>query len=153
MLDSFKRIIGLGSAQDRLKDVAMEEQVAVCAILLEVAEADNHFADEEREEILRGLQNYFGLSKAAVATLMMTAEKERQNTADMWEFTNSISRSYSPDQKLNLLTMVWQVILADGVLDPHEEHLARRFQTMLSVNHSVLMEAKQKAREVMEARG
>ena len=125
-----------------------DEQVAVCAILLEVAYADQEFAPEEFSVITGQLKTFFGLEPDAVEKLIALAEQERRAATDIWPFTSKISREYTPEKKEALLTIVWQVIFADGKLDPYEDQLARQFQSMLSVNHSVLMAAKAKARKL-----
>lgn len=130
-----------------------EEQVALCAILLEVAEADRDFAPEEHREIILQLQGHFGLDATQVEKLIALTNEERGKSTDLWPFTRQIASSYSVPQKEAVLTSVWQIILADGKLDPYEEQLARRLQTMLSVNQSVLIAAKMKARAEQKARG
>ena len=127
-----------------------DEQLAVCAILLEVAYADQEFAPEEFRVITGQMKSYFNLENDAVEKLIALAEQERKAATDLWPFTRKIAREYTPDQKEALLTIVWQVIFADGKLDPYEDQLARRFQSMLSVNHSVLMAAKAKARALQQ---
>ncbi|HKI98998.1 MAG TPA: TerB family tellurite resistance protein [bacterium] len=129
-----------------------EDQVAVAAILLEVAEADRNFAPEEFREIIIQLRAYFGMSKEEVEDLLATASQAREKATDLFPFTNAIARTYAPDRKQEVLTMVWQVIFSDDRLDPFEDQLAGRLQTLLSVNHSVLIDAKEKAREIQRAR-
>lgn len=141
-----KEATGSGHRGTQLPD----EQLAVCAILLEVAHADDEFAPEEFRVITDQLKTYFGLEPDAVEKLVALAEQERRDATDLWPFTSKIAREYTPDKKEALLTIVWQVIFADGKLDPYEDQLVRRFQSMLSVNHSVLMAAKAKARALQQ---
>ena len=150
MLQRIKKLLkdatGSGSQGTQLPD----EQLAVCAILLEVAHADQEFAPEEFRVITGQLKTYFNLEPEAVEKLIALADQERKAATDIWPFTSKIAREYTPDKKEALLTIVWQVIFADGKLDPYEDQLARRFQSMLSVNHSVLMAAKAKARALQK---
>lgn len=127
--------------------------VASCAILLEMAESDQDFAAEERHVIESLLQEKFELSEQEVRALMAEAERERAIATDLFPFTHAIAEHYTPDQKRTLLVMVWRVIFADGRLDPYEDQLAHRLQRMLAVNHSLLMEAKQLARQESAAAG
>ncbi len=151
MFDRFKNLMqAKGSA--RATEMSMDEQVAVCAILIEAAEADRQFAPTEYQEMVEQLRAYFSLSDEEARTLITETERERDSSIDLFPFTNAIARNYSPQQKEDLLAMVWQVILADDKLDPYEDQLARRLQTMLSVNHSVLMAAKARARAVQASR-
>ncbi|MBI4083350.1 MAG: TerB family tellurite resistance protein [Candidatus Lambdaproteobacteria bacterium] len=147
MLDKLKAMLaGASSGPARLTEFKPDLQVAVCAILLEVARADQEFTEAERATIRRLLADRFTLGAAEVEGLIALAEEERRRSPDLWPFTNAIAKAYAPEEKLPLLVMVWQVILADARLDAQEDHLAHRLQQMLLVNHSVLMEAKRQAR-------
>ncbi len=149
MLDKLKGFFaGNDRGSPRMGAVRPDEQVAVCAVLLEVAEADRDFDPAERAMIVALLGERFALDAAEVEALIALTQAERSKSPDLWPFTTTIARSYTEAEKLPLLVMVWQVIFADQRLDPHEEHLARLLQGMLSVNHSVLMEAKRQAREL-----
>ena len=127
--------------------------VASCAILLEMAESDQDFASEERSLIESLLQEKFALSAEEVRALIAQTEQARARATDLFPFTHAIAESYTPEQKRTLLVMVWRVIFADGRLNPFEDQLAHRLQRMLAVNHSLLMEAKQLARQEAAASG
>ena len=152
MFEKIKQFLTDPHASQRITERLPEEQVAVAAILLETAEADRTVAPEEFREIGLQLRAYFGLSKAEVEELIELTSRERDKATDLFPFTNAIARSYTPDKKQEVLTMVWQVIFSDDRLDPYEDQLAKRLQTLLAVNESVLMAAKAKAREIQRAR-
>jgi uncharacterized tellurite resistance protein B-like protein len=130
----------------RLGGAEGDLRVAVCAILLEAAEVDQEVAESERRLVRALLREEFELSDAEVDDLIDLTHKARRDASDLWPFTTAIAREWLPAQKRDLLVMVWRVIFADGRLDAYEDQLARKLQMMLSVNHSVLMEAKQLAR-------
>ena len=150
MLQRIKALLKNATGSGREGTELPDEQLAVCAILLEVAYADQEFAPEAFRVITDQLKSYFGLGQEGVEELIALAEQERRAATDIWPFTRKIAKEYTPDKKEALLTIVWQVIFADGKLDPYEDQLARRFQSMLSVNHSVLMAAKAKARALQK---
>ncbi|MCZ6533573.1 MAG: TerB family tellurite resistance protein [SAR324 cluster bacterium] len=131
----------------RLTENRPDPQLAICAILLEVARVDNVFDASERTTITMLLRKKYDLSEQEVEELIALTEAEREKHPDLWAFTNTISRAFTPQEKLSLLVMVWQVIFADRVLDAHEDMLVRKLQHMLAVNHSLVIKAKQMARE------
>ncbi len=147
-----KSILTEGQDSALLTKLAPEDQVAVCAILLQVAEVDGEFVPEELEEIILQLRAYFGLSKLQAQELIGIAELRRAKSPDLLPFAKVIARSYSPEKKQEVLVMVWQVIYADNRLDPYEDQLAQRLQSILAVDHSVLMAAKAQAQTIMKAR-
>ncbi len=147
MIDKLKGLLAGGSKPE--KTAPPDRKVATAAILLEVAESDLDFAPEEHAVIVSMLGEQFDLDRGEVDALIEEAHRQRAGHPDLWPFTNAIGKAYSPDQKLELLVMVWRVIFADGRLDPYEDQLAHRLERMLSINHSLLMEGKRLAREAV----
>lgn len=145
MIESLKKL--LSPVATAGKAPPPDLRVATCALLLEVAEVDQDFAPEERAVIESMLQRRFDLEPEEVAQLIAETEAARAGATDLWPFTTAIRQAYTPDQKRELLVMVWRVIFADGRLDPYEDQLAHRFERLLAVNHSLLIEAKLLARE------
>jgi uncharacterized tellurite resistance protein B-like protein len=144
LVDKLKGLLG-GDRSSRTAFV--DPKVATCAVLLEMAESDQDFAAPERKLIESMLQEHFGLDQAAVSGLISQTERERKHASDLFPFTHTIAEQFTPEQKREVLVMVWRVIFADGRLNPYEDQLAHRLQRMLAVNHSLLMEAKKLARE------
>ena len=147
MLSKLKELLKAEPSSERLTELKPDLQVAVCAILLEVAHADNDFDPAERETIVILLRERFQMDSEEVEQLIALTQEERERMPDIWPFTNAIGRVYTPEEKLTLLEMVWRVVYADEKLDAHEEMLVRKLQRMLSVNHSLVIEAKLKAKE------
>ena len=148
MLNKLKAMLSAEQgASERLTESKPDPQVALCAILLEVAQADQEFDPDERKTIVKVLQDKFDLDNAEVEDLIALTEAERAKHPDLWAFTNAIGRGYTPEEKLSVMVMVWQVVFADQVLDAHEDMLVRKLQHMLAVNHSLVIKAKLMARE------
>jgi len=147
-----KSILTEGQDSALLTKLAPEDQVAVCAILLQVAEVDGEFVQEELEEIILQLRAYFGLSKLQAQELIGIAELRRAKSRDLLPFAQVIARSYSTQKKQEVLVMVWEVMYADNRLESYEEQLAQRLQSILAVDHSALMAAKAQAQTIMKAR-
>lgn len=148
MLNKLKALLATEEAgSERLTEIKPDQQVAVCAILLEVAQADQDFDPKERETIVHVLKEKFELGADEVEQLIELTQAERSRHPDLWVFTNAIGRAYSPEEKYAVMVMVWQVVFADQVLDAHEDMLVRKLQLMLAVNHSVVIKAKTEARQ------
>ncbi|MCZ6553804.1 MAG: TerB family tellurite resistance protein [SAR324 cluster bacterium] len=147
MIDKLKGLLAGGSKPE--EKARPDLKVATAAILLEVAESDQDFAPEEHAVIVSMLGERFDLDPGEVNALIEEAQRQRAGHPDLWPFTHAIGQVYRPDEKLELLVMVWRVIFADGRLDPYEDQLAHRLERMLSINHSLLMEGKRLAREAV----
>ena len=120
-------------------------QVAACALLLEIAYADDEFADSERAHLENAVQRHFGLEPETAQQLIEFADGERRRGADLHRFTRLITESYSLAQKTVLLETMWGLVYADGIVAQHETYLMRKLSSLLDVKPAYLSEAKKKA--------
>ena len=123
-------------------DSALRIQLATCVLLLEVAHSDDHFSVEEGEHIAEILQEKFKLSRDYALELMELAMDEREESVDLWRFTNVVDNNYSQEEKQRVLETLWEVIFADEELHPREEYIVRRITKLLNLTHKQFIEAK-----------
>ena len=119
-------------------------QVAACALLLEMASIDDEFSETERKGIVAILEKEFGLADKMAKEVMVLAELELKENVDVWQFTSLINQNYSPDEKMQLIELVWKVVYADGHLDKHEDYLVKKLSRMLTLSHKEMIDAKLK---------
>ncbi len=117
-------------------------QVATCALLLEMAHADNEFSTEEKEHIVKTIKRHFSLSEEATDKLIELSERERKASIDLWQFAQLIRNNYSIEQKIELIELIWKVIYVDGILDKHEDYLVHKLAKLLGLDHKQLIDAK-----------
>ncbi len=122
-------------------------QIATAAVLVEAARADQGFTPEERSHIVTVLRQRFGLSRQDAEELLAESKKSLAESSDLWSFTNAINQSCSPGEKQEIVEEAWRVILMDGVLHGHEDHLIHKLARLLNLNHPKLIEAKLKVLE------
>jgi uncharacterized tellurite resistance protein B-like protein len=122
-------------------------QVATAALLLEMMRMDSSITAAETDSVTRTLQTRFGLDAAEVDTLMALATEEARLATDYFQFTSLINRTFSAEQKVQVVEYLWQVAYADGHLDAHEQHFMRKIADLLYVSHADYVAAKQRARE------
>lgn len=125
-------------------DISHDVRVATCALLLEMAYIDGEFSDSEKEKIIQTLREVHGLSEEAVAELLKAAKEELKGSIDLWRFTNLINQNYSPEEKIQIIEMVWRLAYADGTLDKHEDYLLHKMANLLRLTHKQLIDAKLK---------
>jgi uncharacterized tellurite resistance protein B-like protein len=146
MLDKLKALLSVPASHPRLTEFNPDPVVAVAALLLEASEVDQEAPPEEQAVVHKLLKERFGLADAGLEEVLAETRRVRKQAGDLWPFTHFIQRTYTPEQKRDLLIMVWQVIFADRRLDPYEEQWARRLPEMLAVNPSANIEAKLRAK-------
>jgi uncharacterized tellurite resistance protein B-like protein len=120
-------------------------QLAACALLLELAHADDEFSPEELRHIESTVGRHFGLDEASVAELLRLAEAERTQSLDHFQFTRLVAAEYDLAQKMVLAEVMWGVILADGRLSDHETHLVRKMASLMQLEPAYLAQARRAA--------
>jgi uncharacterized tellurite resistance protein B-like protein len=120
-------------------------QLAACALLLELANADDEFSPEERRHIESTLRSHFGLDEATAAELIRLADAERAQALDHFQFTRLVASEYTLRQKIALAEVMWGVILADGRLSDHETYLVRKMASLMQLDPAHLAQARRSA--------
>jgi len=122
-------------------------RLAACALLLELAYADDEFTDDERRNLEVGIRRNFGLAADQAERLIELADQARKQAVDLWQFTNLISESYSLGQKMVLAEMMWGLIYADGELASREDYLMRKICNLLHIEPGYLAEARRRVED------
>lgn len=121
--------------------------IAACALLLEIAHADDVFAPEERERILRAVREDLGVPASDVAEVVRLAEEERRESVDLYQFTKLVSEKFTRPQRLRLVEVIWGVVYADGELTAVENQLARRIAELLGFQHPEVQAVREKVKQ------
>ena len=109
--------------------------IAACALLLEIAHADDDFAAEERDRIRRAAREDLGVAREDLDELVRLAAEERRESVDLYQFTKLVAENFSREQRLRLIEVIWGIVYADGVLTAVENQLARRIAELLGFQH------------------
>ena len=119
--------------------------IAACALLLELAHADDEFNAEERAHLEEALARQFDISPAKVKELIALAEEERRQSVDLFQFTSLIASSYDEGQKMVLAEVMWGLVYSDGKLSAHESYIMRKLSNLLGLAPGYLNEARRRA--------
>ena len=131
---------------DETEDTPEQINMACAALLLEVAEADYVDDPAETKAILRALESELNLKRGEVSALLARAKSETDGATDLFPYTHLINQHCTREQKCVILTAMWRVAFADDNLDMYEEHLIRRVNELLHLDHTDFIAAKQAAR-------
>ena len=121
-----------------------ELQLAAATLLVEAACLDGHYGEAEQAAIDSLLQQRFGLNEAEAQTLRDLALAEQSEANQLLGFTRVIKDRYSPEERIELIEMVWEAAYADGELHAHEANLLRRLGGLLYVSDRERGEARKR---------
>jgi uncharacterized tellurite resistance protein B-like protein len=144
MLEGIRKFFGerMAPAEDNAARDSERIQLAACALLLELAYADDEFSGAERAHIESVLLRHFNLDAASASALMSLADQERKQAVDLWQFTSLIAQRYDLGQKMLLAEVMWGLILADGAVAEHEAYLVRKMANLLGLEAGYLSQAR-----------
>lgn len=128
------------------KDESERIQIATCVILLEVAKSDDEFSSIEKTTLTAILKKKFDLSSEAIEELLNIAHKKREESIDIWQFTNLINQNYTKKEKKKIVEAAWKIIYSDEKLDKYEDHFVHKLTKLLQLKHKDLIEAKLKVK-------
>jgi len=121
-------------------------QLASAVLLLEVAQADRDYSEQEKEKIQEAIADKFSLSDDEIKELMELANTKSREAIDYHQFTSLLNKEFSLEQKIRLIELMWQVAYSDGELDSHEDHFIRKISELLYLRHTEMLSARERAK-------
>jgi uncharacterized tellurite resistance protein B-like protein len=131
-------------SKDTNQNTAHDIRVATCALFVEIALIDEKFTHAEMEIILSILKEKYGLSKDHADALIAEAEKQLEESVDLWQFAKLINENYSNEEKIEIIETLWRIVYVDGKIDRYEHYLMNKLQNLLRLSHDQLIAAKLK---------
>jgi uncharacterized tellurite resistance protein B-like protein len=147
MLDSLKRFFSPADTGDPAAsggDSAHDVRMATCALFLEMARIDGKFTAEEMDTVLAIMKEKYGLSREHADALIAEADKELEDSVDLWQFARLINENYAIDEKIEIIETLWQMVYVDGKMDEYEHYLMNKLKNLLRLSHDQLIGAKRK---------
>ncbi len=145
MISSLKKFFSPSVADltvDAGRDPEHDIRIATCALFLEMARIDEKFTPEEMETVLAIMQEKYGLSRENADALVAEADKELEDSVDLWQFARLINENYSIDEKMEIIEILWRMVYVDGKMDEYEHYLMNKLKNLLRLSHDQLIGAK-----------
>ena len=128
-----KKISGHNKDVDRdTQDDKITEAVAV--LLLRAASIDGNKDEVEILAIKRLLKKQFDLGDDEIEILLSSAAKEEEKSVDLYKWSKIINDNFSKEKKHIVFSMMCEIIIADGLIDPFESSLIRRLSGLLYIS-------------------
>ncbi|UWQ10082.1 TerB family tellurite resistance protein [Aliiroseovarius crassostreae] len=107
----------------------LDGRIAMGVLLVRLAKADQNYAVEEIAMIDRLFSRYGNLNPVEAAKARATCEKLEAEAPDTSELTALVREGVSSDTRLQMLSALWGVSRADGIVRDEEScfvtHVAR----------------------------
>ena len=132
MLQSLKNLF----ASDQALNTETEntEIDILSGLMIEAANTDGEVTQEELNKISHSLINVFKEDPKAVEVSLTKAFENKDNLKSLYYYTSKLNKSYSNENKIKLIEVLWEIILADNEIHDFETNLIRRLAGLLYIS-------------------
>ena len=109
-------------------------RLAAAALLVHASMIDGQIDTSETQTLKALLQERFDLSGDEVRRLVQDAGVEESESVDLYGFTSILCRELDQDGRKRIVEMLWEVVMADGVVHEFESNLVWRTAELLGVS-------------------
>ena len=143
----FAQVVERLSASDAVsvEDREAALRLATAVLMIDVARADHVFDESEFDTVLQLVQAHFGISAEQSAELVVDASSRAEDLVDIHEFTKLLHDYLTEDEKVQIVSLLWQIAYADGRLDKYEDSLVLKISDLLYVSRGRVMRLKHDA--------
>ncbi len=129
----FKAIADLFSTSKPTIEKPMDTKLAVAVLLVHLIEIDGETTKEEQEIVAAILKNHFELTSAQVTELLKSAHTKDEEAVDFYQFTSIITR-LEMEQRIEIISLMWQVVFADKINHELEDNMIWRVAELIGVS-------------------
>ena len=136
MINLFKKKIKINDGNNDKERV----EEAYIILMLEIARLDGKIDNSELSQIKENYKQIYGDDKFLENFNRLSSEAK--NESSLHPFIEIINASSDKDNKIQALKAIWEVVLADGIIDPYEESLFMQIGDLLKIKRSDLVKIK-----------
>ena len=116
-------------------------------MLLEAANIDGKIDEKEIEESKHAICSFFDISEEEATKIIQKLNDNAGQKHEFHSLTKQIRDECDYDERMYILSMLWQIVLADDQIDSLESNLMRRLTGLLFVSDVDSAKAKQQAKK------
>tara|TARA_B100000900_G_C20114629_1_gene527357 strand:- start:84 stop:527 length:444 start_codon:yes stop_codon:yes gene_type:complete len=132
LLKSLKNIFA--SEQTLNVDNENKDIDILSGLMIEAANTDGVITQEELNKISHSLINIFKEDPKVVEKSLTKAFENKDNSKSLYFYTSKLNKSYSNENKIKLIEVLWEIILADNEIHDFETNLIRRLAGLLYIS-------------------
>ena len=142
MFNFFKK----DSQEENIKKESFEIELTALVLAYEIARSDGDISDPELLVLLKEIRKISYKVGKPEDEILSLIEKFSTDSVSFYEFIEDINREFTKEEKLSLITFLWDVAYADSILDVDEERLVRRIADLIKVKDIDVLKLKDRAK-------
>jgi uncharacterized tellurite resistance protein B-like protein len=144
MLNIFKKN---NTSKENQKKSDFEIELIGAVLAYEIARSDGDISDLELGYLMEEIKKISLKVKKTEDEILFIIETYSKNSVSFHEFISDINNDFSKEEKLSLISFLWDVAYADSKLDVDEERLIRRVADLIKIKAVEVLKLKYKARK------
>jgi len=142
MFNLFKK----NSQEKIIQKENFEIELTALVLAYEIARSDGDISDPELQVLLQEIRKISHKVTKTEDEILSLVEKFSTDSVSFHEFIEDINREFTKEEKLSLITFLWDVAYADSILDVDEERLVRRIADLIRVKDIDVLKLKDRAK-------
>jgi uncharacterized tellurite resistance protein B-like protein len=123
-----------------------EVELIGAVLAYEIARSDGDISDLELNLLIEEIKKISKKVNKTDEEIFSIIETYSKNSVSFHEFIADINNDFSKEEKLLLMSFLWEVAFADSQLDVNEERLIRRIADLIRIKDIEVLKLKDKAR-------
>ena len=144
MFNFFKKNPQKSSSEN--KDSSFEIELTAAVLAYEIARIDGEISDDELSILMQEIRNIAKKVNKDEKEILKIIEIYSNDSVSFYEFVEDINKNYTKENKLSLISFMWQIAFADGNLEVNEEKLIRRLADLIKIKDLEVLKLKDDAK-------
>ena len=143
MLSLFKKKV----VEEEAARPIFEVELIASVLAYEIARADGDISELESSLLIEEIKKISNRVNKNEAEIMKLIELYSKDSVSFYEFIEDINKHFDKENKLSLVSFLWEVAYADSRLDINEERLIRRIADLIMIKDIEVLKLKNKAKK------
>ena len=134
-------------SQDTQEKQEFEIELIGAVLAYEIARSDGDISNSELSLLLDEIKKISVKVNKTDDEILSIIEIYSKNSVSFHEFIADINNEFDKQEKLSLISFLWDVAYADSKLDVDEERLVRRIADLIKIKDVEVLKLKDKAKK------
>ena len=111
-------------------------------LMFEIAISDGAL-DESELNLIKKRADFIAKEDEKTSSIVKKIIDETEDSVSLYPTIKKINESYGFEEKVELLTILWELVAADSIIDPYEENLYFKIAELIKIKRSKANQIKQ----------
>ena len=124
------------------KVINSNEADVALRLMFEVAISDG-VIDASELKLIKKRADEIATEDKKASTIVKRIIDDAENSTSFYPSIKKINKSFSNEEKIELLKILWKLVIADSAVDPYEENLYFKIAELIKIKRPIANQIKQ----------